>query len=277
MSTLTEEKKNTIIDNAKTIRKNALRAINSANSGHPGGSLSSADILSVLYFGVMNYSANNPKDPNRDYLIVSKGHISPAMYSIMGLIGYIDSEEFIKNFRQVNQQFQGHIDRLKVPGIEVSTGSLGQGLSVAGGVAMGLKTQNKNNHVFALLSDGELQEGQTWEALMSSAHYKLNNLTVIVDRNRLQLDGRTEETMQLESLVNKFQAFNWEVKEIDGHNINELYNTLSSAKNNSREKPLIILANTIKGKGVSYMEDQVGWHGKAPNDEQLEQALQELK
>lgn len=277
MSALTAEVKNTIINNAKTIRQNALKAIVSANSGHPGGSLSATDILSVLYFGVMNYSQTDPKDPNRDYLIVSKGHISPAIYSALGIIGYINTDEFVQNFRQVNQQFQGHIDRLKVPGVEVSTGSLGQGLSVAGGVAMGLKAQNKNNHVFAILSDGELQEGQTWEALMSSAHYKLNNLTVIVDRNRLQLDGRTEETMQLESLKDKFQAFNWEVQEIDGHNIDELYNTLSNAKNNSRKKPLIILANTIKGKGVSYMEDQVGWHGKAPNAEQLEQALQELE
>lgn len=259
---------------AQRIRESSLRAIASAQSGHPGGSLSIADILAVLYFGVMEHSPDLPS--TRDYLIVSKGHSSPAVYSALAESGYFDLQEFLSGFRKINSKYQGHIDRLKVPGVEVSTGSLGHGLSIAGGLAMGLSLDACQNHVFALLSDGELQEGQTWEAVMSAGHYQLGNLTAIVDRNRIQLDGFTEDTMGLEPLVDKWKSFGWDVSEVNGHDVAELYRVLSASKGRSNAKPHVIIANTIKGKGVSFMEGQVKWHGSPLNEEQLKEALSEL-
>jgi transketolase len=262
---------------AKKIRRKALRAIGAANSGHPGGSLSLADILAVLYFDILKHDPKNPSWEERDRVIISKGHASPGIYATLALAGYFLVEDFISTFRKINSKFQGHIDRLKVPGVEVSTGSLGHGLSVANGVALGLRLDKSKSRVFAILSDGELQEGQIWEAVMAAAHFKLGNLTAIVDRNRIQLDGRTEQTMALEPLDERFKAFGWDVVEVDGHNFEELKTALVNAGNRElNAKPIVVIANTIKGKGVSFMEDQVKWHGSAPKDEELELALTEL-
>lgn len=262
---------------AQEIRKNALKAINNANSGHPGGSLSLADILSVLYFDLLKHDPQNPFSKERDRVVISKGHASPAIYATLGLAGYFDTEEFISTFRKINSKFQGHIDRLKVLGVEVSTGSLGHGLSVANGIALGLRLDNSDSHVYALMSDGELQEGQCWEAAMTAAHYKIGNLTAIVDRNRIQLDGWTEQTMALEPLADKFIAFGWTVEIIDGHNISEIKKAIQKSWQREKlDKPFVIIANTIKGKGVSFMEDQVKWHGVSPKADELEKALIEL-
>jgi transketolase len=264
---------------AQEIRGLALKAITNASSGHPGGSLSIADILAVLYFGILKHDSKNPNWEERDRLIISKGHASPAVYAVLALAGYFPADEFINTFRKINSKFQGHIDRLKVPGVEASTGSLGHGLSIANGVALGLRLKpDSKNKVYALLSDGELQEGQNWEAIMAASHYKLGNLTVIIDRNRLQLDGMTEKTMALEPLAEKFEAFGWLVKEIDGHNIEALQNVFKeSSQRDNTAQPLVIIANTIKGKGISFMENQVKWHGTSPKKEELEKALLELK
>ncbi|HEY9886445.1 MAG TPA: transketolase [Vampirovibrionales bacterium] len=262
---------------ASSIRQLALKAITNANSGHPGGSLSLAEILTVLYFSVLKHDPKNPNWEERDRLIISKGHASPGIYGALATAGYFEAEEFINTFRKINSKFQGHIDRLKVPGVEVSTGSLGHGLSVANGVALGLRLDKKDSRVFAILSDGELQEGQIWEATMAAAHYKLGNLTAIIDRNGIQLDGRTEDTMALNPLKEKFEAFGWTVEELDGHCL-ETLNTalLNSKKRELKAKPHLIIAKTVKGKGISFMEDQVSWHGVAPKPEELEKALAEL-
>ena len=267
-----------IQEKAKEIRINSLKMIHAAASGHPGGSLSIADILSVLYFGGhMKYDPKNAEYKDRDVLVVSKGHSSPAVYSALALAGFFEIEKTL-TFRQLGSPFQGHIDRTRVPGVEMSTGSLGHGLSNALGFALAAKLDKTPRKVFAILSDGELQEGQSWEAMMAAAHFKASNLIAFVDRNRIQLDGWTEETMGLNPLADKFKAFNWEVIEIDGHNPEEIDNALNQAyKLRDGEKPIMILANTVKGKGVSFMEDQVSWHGVAPKDEDLEKALVELK
>lgn len=262
---------------AREIRINSLKMIHAANSGHPGGSLSIADILATLYFGGhLRYNPQNPEDPSRDILVQSKGHASPALYSCLGLAGFFPLEDTI-TFRKLGSRFQGHIDRTKVSGVEISTGSLGHGLSNAVGLAIAAKLDKTDRKVFAILSDGELQEGSNWEAAMSAAHFKLSNLVAFVDRNRIQLDGWTEETMGLDPLPNKFKAFNWEVIEINGHCLEEIDKALNQAAGlRSGDKPIMILANTIKGKGVSFMEDQVAWHGVAPKDEDLNKALEEL-
>lgn len=275
--TLESERKEALDEKARQIRINSLKAITNAASGHPGGSLSCADILSVLYFDVMKHNPSNPGDPNRDYLIVSKGHASAAVYSALGLAGYFNLDEFVSSFRRLNSKFQGHIDRLKVPGVEISTGSLGQGLSMACGIALSLKLNKKENKVFVLMSDGELQEGQSWEAFMSCAHYELANLTVIIDRNKLQLDGQTEKTMALEPLKDKLLAFGWNVYEADGHSTKDLSLVLKQcARCENKTKPSVIIANTTKGKGVSFMENLVKWHGSPPSKDELEKALLEL-
>lgn len=250
--------------------------IHAANSGHPGGSLSVADILAVLYFGEhLSVDPKNPKNPDRDILVMSKGHASAALYSTLALKGFFKLEDTL-SFRSLGSQFQGHIDRLRVPGVEVSTGSLGHGLSNALGFALAAKLDNNPKKIYAILSDGEMQEGQCWEAVMAASHYKASNLIAIVDRNRIQLDGFTEDTMSLEPLDKKFEAFNWQVQTVDGHDLNALNDALEKAKNSKSESPNVIISNTIKGKGVSFMEDQVSWHGVAPNDEDLSRALYEL-
>jgi transketolase len=235
-------------------------------------------MLAVLYFAEhLKYDPKNPELADRDYLVVSKGHASAAVYSVLALAGFYNLED-THTFRQLGSKFQGHIDRCRVPGVEMSTGSLGHGLSNALGMALAAKLNGTAQKTFAILSDGELQEGQNWEAIMACAHYKVANLTAIVDRNRIQLDGKTESTMALDPLDAKFKAFNWNVYEVDGHNLTELHETLTKiAEDKTNEQPSVIIANTIKGKGVSFMEDQVSWHGVAPKDEDLAKAVEEIK
>ncbi len=264
-----------IQEKAKQIRINALRMVHAANSGHPGGSLSIADILAVLYFGGhLRYKASEPEWSERDILIISKGHSSPAVYSALALAGFFDIADTL-GFRKLGSPFQGHIDRCRVPGVEMSTGSLGHGLSNALGCALALRLDQSQRKVFAILSDGELQEGSNWEAIMAAAHYKTSQLVAFIDRNRIQLDGWTETTMGLDPIADKFKAFGWAVTEIDGHDIAAIDTALRNPDGDLR--PRVIIANTIKGKGVSFMENQVKWHGVAPKTEELEAALEELE
>lgn len=265
-----------IIEVSKKLRRQILTMINSANSGHPGGSLSCIDILNVLYTKCMKHYPECEKNPdykNRDRFILSKGHASPALYAILAHCGYI-KEEDLNTFRKFGSKLQGHPCSLKVKGVEVSTGSLGQGLSIGCGMAIGLKLDKIPSKVYVLLGDGETEEGSVWEAAMNASHNKLDNIVAIIDRNKLQIDGSTEKVKSVGDVEAKFKAFGWNTVQIDGHNIEEIFNALMTAKNS--DKPFAIIANTVKGKGVSFMENQAGWHGKAPNDEQLKQALEEL-
>lgn len=262
---------------AKEVRRNILKMVHNAKSGHPGGSLSGADILTVLYEKCLNIPTNWDKDSDfdkRDRFIISKGHASPLLYAILAQHGIISKDELL-TFRKMNSKLQGHPARGYLPGIETSTGSLGQGLSVGCGIAMGLKLDKNPAKVVVYMGDGELQEGSCWEAFMQAAHRNLNNLIAIVDRNKLQIDGCTENVMALGDVSEKIKAFEWNAIEIDGHNIEEIYSAVEKAKES--DKPFAIIARTIKGKGVSFMENQAGWHGKAPNDEQLGLALKELE
>jgi transketolase len=276
--TITQFDKDLVAKKALEIRINSLNMIHAAKSGHPGGSLSIADILAVLYFGGhLRYDTAKPDWQDRDILLVSKGHCSPALYSALGLAGFYPIQDTL-SFRKLGSAFQGHIDRTRVRGVEMSTGSLGHGLSNALGFALAAKLDKNPKKIFAILSDGELQEGQSWEAIMASAHYKANNLIAILDRNRIQLDGWTESTMSLEPIADKFRAFNWNLIEINGHSLGEIHQALNQAYDlQSRStQPTLILAQTVKGKGVSFMEDNVKWHGTAPGDADLEKALAEL-
>lgn len=267
-------------DISKEIRKNILIMINSAGSGHPGGSLSSADIMTVLFFECLKHYPEWDKSPewqNRDRFVLSKGHASPVLYATLAEAGYFSKDE-ITTFRHLGSRLQGHPSFGHLPGVEVSTGSLGQGLSMACGIALGLKLDKKTPRVYALVGDGESQEGQIWEASMAAAHYKLGNLTAIIDRNYLQIDGNTENIMSLDPYTKKWEAFGWQVIEIDGHNHQEIYDALhkSIELGEKNHAPVAIVANTVKGKGVSFMENKASWHGKAPNKEELEAALKEL-
>lgn len=261
---------------ANELRKDILRMIAEAGSGHPGGSLSSIDILTVLYFGgVLTYDASNPDDPNRDYFILSKGHAAPALYASLAHAGYFDTSELM-SLRKWGSRLQGHPDSNLLEGVEVSTGSLGQGLSIACGIAAGLKLQGRDNSVFALLGDGECEEGQVWEAANFASHQKLGKLIAIVDVNGLQIDGPCNEVCCGGTLSSKFAAFGWAVEEVDGHDIPRMIELFKRLKASDSSKPFAVLARTVKGKGVSFMENQVSWHGKAPNPEQLKAALAEL-
>lgn len=257
---------------AKSVRKNILKMIHSANSGHPGGSLSAADIVTYLYFKEMNIK--NVTDENRDYFILSKGHAAPVLYSVLMERGFLD-KSLIPSLRQIDSKLQGHPDMKKISGVEASTGSLGQGLSISNGVAYSFKLDKKSNRVFVLLGDGELQEGMVWEAAMFAAHYKLDNLTAIIDNNGLQIDGKNEEVMSIEPLDKKWEAFGWHVIKADGHSFESLEKAFDERKK-IKDKPAVIIAKTIKGKGCSFMEDKAGWHGKAPSDEELRIALDEI-
>lgn len=259
---------------ATNIRKMALEAIHSANSGHPGGSLSAADILAYLYMEEMNVNPQNPKDPDRDRFVLSKGHAAPALYAALAEKGFLPKED-IKTFRRADSYLQGHPDMKGVPGVDMSTGSLGQGISAACGIALAGKLDNKNYRVYSILGDGEIEEGQVWEAAMLAAHYKLDNLTAFLDFNGLQIDGDIREVMNPTPVDEKFRAFNWHVICIDAHNFEEIEKAVEEAKN-TKGKPTMIIAKSLKGKGVSYMENQAGWHGAAPNDEQYETAIAEL-
>ena len=266
--------KSNLIEISNELRKDIIDTIYHAGSGHPGGSLSVIDIVTYLYFEKMNIDAKNPNMENRDRFILSKGHASPLLYSILAEIGIIEEEELM-TFRKFKSRLQGHPAKNYIEGVETSTGSLGQGLSIGCGIALGLKLKNNPANVVVYTGDGELQEGSCWEAFMQAAHRKLDNLIAIIDRNRLQIDGCTENVMALDNLSDKLKAFNWEVLEIDGHNFDEIYNAVEQAK--KCNKPCAIIANTTKGKGCSFMENKAEWHGKAPNNEQLEQALNELE
>lgn len=264
-----------LIKKAVEIRKGIIEAVYWAQSGHPGGSLSVADILTVLYFNEMNIDEKNPNWEDRDRLVLSKGHCSPALYSCLANRGYFPIED-LKTFRKIDSYLQGHPDKNKVPGVDMTTGSLGQGLSAANGMAIAAKMDNKDYRVYCILGDGEIEEGQIWEAAMTSNKYKLDNLCVIVDNNNLQIDGTIEEVMSSYPIDEKFRSFGFEIIKIDGHDIEEITKAFEVAKN-IKGKPTCIIAKTVKGKGISYMENQVGWHGKAPNEEQYKEAIAELE
>ena len=260
---------------AKKVRRGIIEAVYSGQSGHPGGSLSVADILTVLYFNQLNIDEKNPNWENRDRLVLSKGHCSPALYSCLANRGFFPVED-LKTFRNINSYLQGHPDMKKIPGVDMTTGSLGQGLSAGVGMAIAGKMHKKDYRVYCILGDGEIEEGQIWEAAMTSSKYKLDNLCVIVDNNNLQIDGTIEEVMSPYPIDEKFRSFGFEIIKIDGHDIEEIIKAFEVAKN-IKDKPTCIIAKTIKGKGISYMENQVGWHGKAPNEEQYKEAITELE
>ncbi|OGO43853.1 MAG: transketolase [Chloroflexi bacterium RBG_16_58_8] len=259
---------------AKRLRRRIVTMIARAGSGHPGGSLSAVEIVTALYWKVLRHKPADPLWPDRDRLILSKGHAAPLLYTALAECGYIPIEE-LDTLRRFGSRLQGHTDRTCVPGIEMSAGSLGQGLSFATGVAIAGKLDNKNYRVYALLSDGENDEGQTWEAAMAAAHYKLDNLTVIVDNNGMQLSGCSNNIMTLEPLADKWAAFGWDIIEVNGHDVYKLLWAFEEAKK-TKGMPAAIIAHTVKGKGVSFMENNVDFHGKAPTPQQLEIALKEL-
>ena len=261
-------------DTALNIRKNVLDMVYTAKSGHLGGALSIVDILTVLYFNEMNVDIQNPKKEDRDRLVLSKGHASAALYAVLAEKGFFSKEE-LKNFRKINSILQGHPDMKKVPGVDMTSGSLGQGLSAANGMAIAGKIDNKKYRVYCILGDGEIEEGQIWEAAMSASHYKLDNLCVIVDNNNLQIDGEVSNVMNPYPIAEKFKSFGFETIEIDGNNFEEIANGLEKAKS-VEGKPTAIIAKTVKGKGISFMENNVIWHGKAPNEEEYMMARKEL-
>lgn len=267
---------NTILKNhAKNIRINSLKMIASANSGHPGGSLSIADILTVLYFEKMNIDPTKPDMDNRDRFVLSKGHAAPGLYATLCERGYICCEH-MECLRQVNAMLQGHPDMKGTPGVDMTTGSLGQGLSAAVGMAMASKHMKNPFYVYSIIGDGECQEGQIWEGAMAAAHYKLNNLITFLDHNGLQIDGKNEDVMGIDPIDEKFAAFGWNIIKIDGHNLDEISQAIDKAKE-EKERPTMIVAKTVKGKGVSFMENNAGWHGQAPTAAQLEQAIEEIE
>ena len=260
---------------ALNIRKNILEMIFTASSGHPGGALSCADLLTALYFSEMKVDINNPKDENRDRLVLSKGHASAGLYATLAEKGFIKKEE-LSGFRNINSRLQGHPDMNKIPGVDMSTGSLGQGLSVANGMALAGKLDKKDYRVYCIMGDGEIEEGQIWEAAMTASHHKLDNLCAIVDNNNLQIDGKVTEVMNPTPIDEKFKSFGFHVININGHDIDEILKAFEEARN-TKGKPMAIIAKTIKGKGISFMENQAGWHGKALSKEEYEMAIQELR
>ena len=266
--------KNKLELNACKVRMGIIEGVHSAKSGHPGGSLSCADILTYLYFAKMNIDPKNPKMENRDRFVLSKGHAAPALYSVLANRGYFDTE-LLNTLRQIGSILQGHPDMKHIPGVDMSTGSLGQGISAAVGMALSAKHFGNDFKVYTVLGDGELEEGQVWEAAMFAANKGLSNLIAFVDYNNLQIDGSIEEVNSAAPIDKKFEAFNWHTIVIDGHDFDQIEAALNEAE--SVDKPVAIIAKTVKGKGVSFMEIQVGWHGSAPNAEQYEQAMAELK
>lgn len=270
-----QTKLNFLKNTAAKIRLGALEGVHAAASGHPGGSLSIADILAYLYFEEMKVDPKNPKWDERDRFVLSKGHTAPALYAALALKGFFDESELAK-LRQVDSFLQGHPDMKGTPGVDMSTGSLGLGISTACGMALAAKLDGKSHRVYTIVGDGESQEGQVWEAAMFAAHYKLDNLCVIVDWNGLQIDGPVAEVMNPTPHDKKLEAFGFHVISVDGHDFDQLEAAFNEAKT-VKGKPTAIIATTVKGKGVSFMENQVGWHGSAPNDEQYEKAVAEIK
>ena len=259
---------------AANVRKMALEGVYSAGAGHPGGSLSCADILTYLYMHKMNVDPAKPDKHDRDRFVLSKGHCSPALYGALAEAGFFPKDE-MKKFRHIDSFLQGHPDMKTVPGVDMSTGSLGQGISAACGIALAAKFDGSNYRVYSVLGDGEIQEGQVWEAAMFAAHYKLDNLTAFLDFNGLQIDGDIREVMNPTPIDEKFAAFGWNVVTCDAHDFEAIDSAVANAEN-CKGKPTMIIANSVKGKGVSFMENQAGWHGAAPNQEQYEQAIKEL-
>lgn len=256
------------------VRIGIIEGVHAAKAGHPGGSLSIAEILTYLYFKEMNIDPNAPKDPKRDRFVLSKGHAAPALYATLAERGYFPPDELL-TLRQIGSRLQGHPDMKNIPGVDMSTGSLGQGISTAVGMALSSKHFGDNYNVYTILGDGEIEEGQVWEAAMFASHKKLSNLTAFIDLNNLQIDGTIDEVNSAKPVDKKFEAFGWHVIIIDGHDFDAIEAALAEAK--TVDKPVAIIANTTKGKGVSFMENAVGWHGTAPNDEQYEVAMAELK
>ena len=266
--------KKQLLKTALKVRIGIIEGVHSAKSGHPGGSLSCADILTYLYFAKMNIDPKNPKMENRDRFVLSKGHAAPALYATLAERGYFDPE-LLKTLRHIGSILQGHPDMKHIPGVDMSTGSLGQGISAAVGMALSAKHFGNNYKVYTVLGDGEIEEGQVWEAAMFAANKGLSNLTAFVDYNNLQIDGTIEEVNSAAPIDKKFEAFNWHTIVINGHDFDQIEAALKEAE--TVDKPVAIIANTVKGKGVSYMENAVNWHGAAPNDELYEQAMVELK
>lgn len=269
-----EEKRAKLKEKARIIRRHIVSMVGAAGSGHPGGSLSAADIVTALYFDVLRVDPQRPDWPDRDRFVLSKGHAAPVLYAALAEKGYIPAEK-LQTLRQLGSPLQGHPDMRKVPGVEMSTGSLGQGFSAANGMALAGKLDGRDYRVYVLLGDGEIQEGQVWEAAMAAAHYKLDNIIAFLDYNGLQIDGPVDQVMSPEPVADKWRAFGWDVQEIDGHDFGQILAAVSKAQE-TKGRPSIIIATTVKGKGVSFMENQVGWHGSAPKPEQVEQALSEL-
>ncbi len=259
---------------ANTLRREIIEMTHGAKSGHPGGSLSACEILTALYFKEMRVDPKNPKWEDRDRFVLSKGHATPVLYATLSERGFFPKEELSK-FRKIDSMLQGHPDMKGIPGVDMSTGSLGQGLAAANGMALSAKLDNKDFRVYALVGDGEIQEGIIWEATMLAAHYQLDNLTVFIDHNGLQIDGFNKDVMNIEPIDKKFEAFGWNVLKIDGHDFGQIFDALENSKK-TKGKPTLIIANTIKGKGVSFMENQASWHGTAPNAEQAQKAFAEL-
>ena len=264
-----------IQEKSKEIRKDIITEVYCAKSGHPGGSLSIADIMAVLYFDELKINEKDPKWEDRDRLVLSKGHCSPALYAALAERGFFKKEE-LKTFRKLGSKLQGHPDLNKVPGVDMTSGSLGQGLSVANGIAIAGKMDNKDYRVYVIVGDGEIEEGQIWEAAMTSSKYKLDNLCLIVDNNNLQIDGTIEEVKSSYPIDKKFESFGFNVLKIDGNNIEDILRAFYIAKN-TKHKPTCIIAKTVKGKGVSFMENKAEWHGKAPSEEEYNLAMKELK
>ena len=261
-------------EQAKQIRRDIVSMVGAAKSGHPGGSLSAAEILTYLYFEEMNVNPAEPKWEDRDRFVLSKGHAAPVLYAALARRGFFPAEDLM-SLRKIGSHLQGHPDMKKVPGVDMSTGSLGTGFSAATGIALACQLDKKPSYVYTLLGDGELQEGQVWEAAMSAAHYKLDNLIAFVDNNGLQIDGNIDDVLSPNPIDAKFAAFGWHVQVIDGHDFGQIADAVRVAKAETG-KPSVIVAKTVKGKGVSYMENQAGWHGSAPNAEQVAQAMEEL-
>ncbi len=264
-----------LMKHAKNIRKNIIKQVSNAKSGHPGGSLGAADILTVLYFNVMDITKENAHSLDRDRFVLSKGHASPLLYAVLAEKGIIPEEELM-TFRKMNSRLQGHPDMNEIDGIDMTTGSLGQGLSASVGMALANRLEKNSHRIYCLIGDGEAEEGQIWEAAMAAGHYKLDNLCAVIDENGLQIDGKTSDIVSPAPFEDKFRAFGWNVLSIDGHDYEQIYDAFMKAKK-MKGKPTCIVAKTIKGKGVSYMENEAGWHGKAPDAELTEVALRDLE
>ena len=269
-----QAKKAKLAEVALNVRRDIITEVYSAGAGHPGGSLGIADILSYLYFEEMNVDPKNPKNPDRDRFVMSKGHCAPALYGILAEKGFFPKED-LKGFSSIDSYLEGHPDMKGVPGVDMSTGSLGQGICAANGMALAGKLDGKNYRVYAILGDGELEEGQVWEAAMFAPHYKLDNVTIFVDFNGLQIDGDITKVMNPTPIDKKFEAFGWNVVTCDAHDFDSIEAAVSAAKA-CKGKPTAVIAKSIKGKGVSFMENEAGWHGKAPNEEEYKQAMKDL-